>query len=55
LFHISHWEVWSFVWGGLSPPKALRRLDWLAAGISISKTVLPNHVRWDIGRLDAQQ
>jgi len=28
LFHISHWEVWSFVWGTKSA-NAPWRLDWL--------------------------
>jgi len=54
LFHISHWEAWIFVWGALSPPKP--RGDWTGYHqTSISKTVLPKHVRWDIGILDAQQ
>jgi len=55
LFHISHWEAWVFVWGGgLNPPKS--RGEWTGYHqTSISKTVLPKHVRWDIGILDAQQ
>jgi len=47
VFHISHWRCWSFVCGA-KPGTGYQQP-------SISKTVLPNHARWDMGLLDAQQ
>jgi len=33
LFHISHWEAWSFVLGFAKPTKAPWRLDWLPSDV----------------------
>jgi len=54
VFHISYWGAWSFVWGA-KPTKDPRSDVTGYQQTSISKIVLPNHARWDIGLLDAQQ
>ena len=51
-FHIGRLE--SLFGGGISPPKPYGDCTGYHQ-TSISKTVLPKHVRWDIGILDAQQ
>ena len=53
-FHVSHWGAWSFVWGA-KPTKAPRSDVTGYQQTSISKTVLPNQVKWDIDLLDAHQ
>jgi len=54
VIHISHWGDWSFVWGDKATisPRG-NRTGYKQP--SISKTVLPNHARWDISLVNFQQ
>jgi len=54
IYSVSHWGAWSFVWGP-KPTQDPRSNMTGYQQTSISKTVLPNQARWDIGLLDAQQ
>jgi len=57
MFHISHWGLGA-LFGGVKTTKAAKvpRSDGTGyQNTSITKTVLPNHARWDIGLLGDQQ
>jgi len=54
IYCVSHWGLGAVFWD-TRPTKAPRGDETGYQQTSVSKTVLPNHASWDIGRLDAQQ